>query len=106
MTVVSRAARGRGVSLRPCVRTCVCVAVLVVMCVGVSRAQTAVPPPGVGQVVYSEPRLNRSYRASTGFDPQGMEHLYYVTNMFLDLIQKDNASLAIGEFRGGEGIFI
>ena len=74
-----------------------CAAVLAVVCVGAARAQTTVPPPGVGEVVYSEPSLNASYRASTEFDPQGMEHLYYVTNMFLDLIQKDDAA-ALGEW--------
>ena len=84
-------------TLRPCVRTCVYAVVLVIACVGVSQAQTVVPPPGVGEVAYSEPQLNRSYRASTEFDPQGMEHLYYVTNMFLDLIQKDDGPSAIGE---------
>ncbi|XP_043234601.1 prominin-like protein isoform X2 [Amphibalanus amphitrite] len=89
---VRQVVAARGVPSRPCVRMCVFVAVLVTLCVGVSHAQTSVPPPGVGEVVYSKPQLNTSYRASTEFDPQGMEHLYYVTNMFLDVIQKDDVA--------------
>lgn len=91
-TGMSRVAGGRGGPPRPCVWTCVCVAVLVSVCVVVTRAEAAAPPPGVGQVEYSEPVLNRSYRASTEFDPQGMEQLYYATNMFLDLIQSDDGA--------------
>ncbi|KAF0302521.1 hypothetical protein FJT64_025408 [Amphibalanus amphitrite] len=95
---VRQVVAARGVPSRPCVRMCVFVAVLVTLCVGVSHAQTSVPPPGVGEVVYSKPQLNTSYRASTEFDPQGMEHLYYVTNMFLDVIQKDDVA-ALGAHR-------
>ncbi|XP_037093823.1 prominin-like protein [Pollicipes pollicipes] len=43
-------------------------------------------------VQYSTPRLNNSYRSSVEFDPMGMEHLYFVTNLFLDLIQRDDSA--------------
>ncbi|XP_037074037.1 prominin-1-like [Pollicipes pollicipes] len=46
--------------------------------------------PASGGVRYTEPQLDEGYRASTEFDPQGMEHLYYVTNLFLDAIQQDD----------------
>ena len=48
-------------------------------------------------VAYTSPRLNQSYKASAEFDPKRMEHLYFVTNLFLDLIQRDD-SAALGKY--------
>ncbi|XP_067120917.1 prominin-1-A-like isoform X2 [Centruroides vittatus] len=38
---------------------------------------------------FSHAMIVPEYQESHSFDPRGMEHLYTITNMFLDLIQKD-----------------
>jgi hypothetical protein len=40
-------------------------------------------------VVYSDPNLTLTYRASTDFNARGMANLYKVTNFFMDIIQRD-----------------
>lgn len=47
-------------------------------------------------VMYSSPLLDDSYNASAEFNPRGVEYLYYLTNAFLDAIQRDDTA-ALGE---------
>lgn len=39
---------------------------------------------------YHEPKLNTAYTADAKFNPLGMGHLYYVTELFLNLLEGDN----------------
>ncbi|XP_043200712.1 prominin-like protein isoform X4 [Amphibalanus amphitrite] len=71
------------------------VVVVVLVLSGAALAQDGVETRSVlpfEPVRYSSPKLNASYRSSDEFDPKGMEHLYYVTNFFLDLIQRDDSA--------------
>ncbi|XP_071444915.1 prominin-like protein isoform X2 [Hetaerina americana] len=40
-------------------------------------------------VEFSSANISRAYRASSKFDPRGMGHLYLVTNLFMDHIQRE-----------------
>ncbi|KAG8224846.1 hypothetical protein J437_LFUL005449 [Ladona fulva] len=40
-------------------------------------------------VEFSSANVSRAYRASSKFDPRGMGHLYLVTNLFMDHIQRE-----------------
>uniref|UniRef100_A0A0K2T7V4 Prominin1Alike [Acyrthosiphon pisum] n=2 Tax=Lepeophtheirus salmonis TaxID=72036 RepID=A0A0K2T7V4_LEPSM len=44
------------------------------------------------KVIYSEPQIDNSVYSSRNFDynPKSMEHLYYLTHYFIDLITKDD----------------
>ena len=41
-------------------------------------------------VCYSEPNISSKYHADAKFDPRGMANLYRVTNLFMDLIQRQD----------------
>ncbi|XP_076064298.1 prominin-1-like isoform X3 [Oratosquilla oratoria] len=59
-------------------------------------------------VVFSEAWVNTSYSAKDDFNPRGMEHLYFITNMFLDLIYRHQemperiSALVAQELEGGK----
>ena len=41
-------------------------------------------------VTYSNPPVNKDYKTSSKFNDRGMKHVYTLTHLFLDLIQRDN----------------
>ena len=41
------------------------------------------------RIAYSVALLNKSYAALDDFNPRGMEHLYLITNLFLQLVHRD-----------------
>jgi len=41
------------------------------------------------RIAYSGALLNKSYKAVDDFNPRGMEHLYLITNLFLQLVHRD-----------------
>ncbi|CAL4071051.1 unnamed protein product, partial [Meganyctiphanes norvegica] len=41
------------------------------------------------RIVYSLAVVNKSYKAVDDFNPRGMEHLYLITNLFLQLVHRD-----------------
>ncbi|XP_069173134.1 prominin-1 isoform X8 [Procambarus clarkii] len=41
------------------------------------------------RIAYSQAWVNKTYRAKDDFNPRGMEHLYLITNLFLDLVHRD-----------------
>lgn len=42
-------------------------------------------------IKYTEPNVNATYVSTTEFYPKGMQHLYNLTTMFIDIIQKKQA---------------
>ncbi|XP_069941647.1 prominin-1 isoform X5 [Cherax quadricarinatus] len=46
-------------------------------------------PESKPRISYSQAYVNKTYRAKDDFNPRGMEHLYLITNLFLDLIHRD-----------------
>lgn len=42
-------------------------------------------------IKYTEPNTNVTYVSTTEFYPKGMQHLYNLTTMFIDIIQKKQA---------------
>ena len=53
---------------------------------GEEEAKPAIQPP---RIPYSKPRLNRHYKSEDKFHPRGMEHLYLITNLFLQLVHRE-----------------
>lgn len=41
------------------------------------------------RISYSRAWVNKSYKAKEEFNPRGMEHLYFITNLFLNLVHRD-----------------
>ncbi len=41
-------------------------------------------------VVYSDPPVDTKYRSSSRFDPRGMQHVYSISHLFLDLIRRED----------------
>lgn len=41
------------------------------------------------RIAYSQAWVNKTYMAKDNFNPRGMEHLYLITNLFLDLVHRD-----------------
>lgn len=39
-------------------------------------------------VQYSKPNVSMTYRVTSRFNPRGMGHLYMVTNLFMDYLQR------------------
>ena len=95
------AARAPVVTMASVVRLVTRTAAVVLVLAGSAGAQDGAEPRSVlpyEPVPYSAPKLNNSYTASAEFDPKGMEHLYFITNFFLDIIQRDD-SAALGKSR-------
>ncbi|KAL0278786.1 UNVERIFIED_CONTAM: hypothetical protein PYX00_000496 [Menopon gallinae] len=46
--------------------------------------------PEENDIDYTEPKLNTNYTADAKFNPLGMGHLYYVTKVFLNMLEGDN----------------
>ncbi len=42
------------------------------------------------QGVYSEAPVDKSYRSSSVFNARGMHHVYFLTHVFLDLVQRED----------------
>ncbi|XP_071534765.1 prominin-1-like isoform X6 [Panulirus ornatus] len=41
------------------------------------------------RIAYSQAWVNKTYLAKDNFNPRGMEHLYLITNLFLDLVHRE-----------------
>ncbi|XP_063610186.1 prominin-1-like isoform X6 [Penaeus indicus] len=50
---------------------------------------TATAEMAKARIAYSQPWLNKTYRARDDFNARGMEHLYLITNLFLDLVHRE-----------------
>ncbi|XP_042212646.1 prominin-1-like isoform X6 [Homarus americanus] len=48
-------------------------------------SQVPEPKP---RIAYSQAWVNKTYLAKDDFNPRGMEHLYLITNLFLDLVHR------------------
>ena len=46
-------------------------------------------PQKLPRIPYSKPKLNKEYKAKDTFNPRGMEHLYLITNLFLQLVHRE-----------------
>ena len=55
-------------------------------------------PDGNDGVNYSEPELLLQYNSTSNFNPKGMGHLYFVTRLFMSIIQPTNGSFPDGKF--------
>ncbi|XP_063234442.1 prominin-1-A isoform X3 [Bacillus rossius redtenbacheri] len=76
--------------------SCLLLAALAGSCAGSEDIQVAVRNLGdalrssmLRPVNYSEPRLDAGYRAAATFNPRGMGTLYNVTNVFIDLVVRE-----------------
>jgi hypothetical protein len=49
-------------------------------------------------VHYSQANVSKAYKVTTKFNPKGMGHLYLVTNLFMDYLQKGDP-LPKGKFQ-------